>query len=132
MNRRKAGGITEFLLGNRKSTGVSVGQSDGPQPNQHLTKNVRDALVSLAAADIGNPLAKNGAINERCSPKGRANPWMLFYELTQQHMRYERQLAWRDGLQAAIQKIEMQAVEIRDIAGDVERHDLASTVPCHL
>ena len=37
----------------------------------------------------------------------------------------EAYVAWRDGNESAVHNVEVEALKIRNIAGDVEGHDLA-------
>src|SRR5215218_1451187 len=87
---------------------------------------MRDPGVGIAPADIDHPLPKHRRIDERLAPEHVSDARMRTKERPNHFMRNERYLAGNDCRHAVIHDLQVQALEIRDVAWDVEGHDLAS------
>jgi hypothetical protein len=86
------------------------------------------AAVSVAASQVDDPLAKQGSIDEGVAPKRMSNAGILINEPAQGTVGDEGNLAWSDRCQAVIHHFDVQAEQVRDVAGYVEGHDLALAV----
>jgi hypothetical protein len=126
MHGRQAGGIAELGLRNRHLKGLSVYEADGPEAHIDLAQDVRDPGVGIAATDIDDPLPKHRRIDERVPPEHVRDAWVRTKEGPNHLMRDERHLAGHDCRQAVIHDFQVQALQVGDVAWDVEGHDLAS------
>ena len=126
VHRRQAGGVAELGLRNRHLEGLAVYQADGPEAHIDLAQDVRDPGVGIAATDIDHPLPKHRRIDERVPPEHIGDARVRTKEGPNHLMRDERHLAGNDCRQAVIHDLQVQALQVGDVAGDVEGHDLAS------
>ena len=126
MHRRQAGGIAELGLRNRHLKGLSVYEADRPEAHIDLAQDVRDPGVGIATTDIDDPLPKHRRINERVPPEHVGDAWVRTKEGPNHLMRNERHLAGNDCRQAVIHDLQVQALQVGDVARDVEGQDLAS------
>jgi len=87
---------------------------------------VRDAGVGIAAADIDHPLPKHRCINERVPPEHVGDARIRTKERPNHLMRDERHLGGNDCRKVVIHDVQVQALQIGDVAWNMEGHDLAS------
>ena len=99
-------------------------QLDRSQPHQQLAQQMRHAGRRLAPADIDHPLAKDRRIDEGIAPEQVAKTRMVAHQAAQVVMLDEGELARDQRAQAVIHHAQVQALEIGDVAADVERQDL--------
>src|SRR5215207_3406285 len=126
MDRREPGGVAELGLRNRHLERLSGYQADRPKAHINLAQDVRDASVGIAATDIDHPLSKHRRIDERVPPEHVGDARVRPKEGTNHLMGDERHLAGNDCCQTVIHHLEVEALQVGDVAGDVEGHDLAS------
>jgi hypothetical protein len=81
-----------------------------------------------STADVGHPFTEYGALNEGRAPKGTGNLWPTRCEVSDGLVFHKADGACVDGDETAVQRIQMNTVQIGDIACDLERNNLANTV----
>jgi hypothetical protein len=93
---REAGGVAELGLRDRQLVSLPAHQADGPEAHIDFTKDVRDPGVSIASADIDDPLPKHRRIDERLAPEHVGNARMRAKERANRLVRNERHLGGND------------------------------------
>src|SRR5215204_1532229 len=88
---------------------------------------MRDPSIGLAATDVDDPLAEYRSIDERVAPEDVGDARMGAQEGPNRLVRNERHLAGDDRPQAVVHDLEVEALQVRNVAGNVEGDDLAST-----
>ena len=76
MDRRQAGRVAELGLRDRQLVSLPVHQADGPEAHIDFAQDVRDPGVSIAPADIDDPLPKHRRIDERLAPDAAPYGWL--------------------------------------------------------
>src|SRR5215212_10337733 len=126
VHRGHAGGVAELSLRNRHLECLPVRQADGPEAYIDLAQDMRDPGVGITAADIDHPLPKHRRIDERVPPEHVGDARVRTKKGPNHLMGDERHLAGDDRCQAVIHDVEVEALQVRDVARDMEGHDLAS------
>src|SRR4051794_21089513 len=98
-----------------------------PETHIHLAQKTGDPPIGFTAADADDPLTKNGGIDERVAPEHVGDARMRAKEGPNRLVRNERHLAGDDRRQAVVHGLEVEALQVRNVAGNVEGNDLAST-----
>jgi hypothetical protein len=86
---------------------------------------MRDAGRSVAAPHSDHPLAKDRGVDERVTPEDIAEPRKVAGEISYAVMWDESDRALHQRAEIVVHRFEMQALQIRDITGDMERENLA-------
>ena len=128
VNRRDAERISNLRLGDRPATAMAVDQPHCPQAHQHLAQKVGDARIRFTLPDAGHPLPEDGPINERLAPEGLCDAVVALKQLVQNFMGDEPHAAWSERAEAVVQHLQVQALQVGNVAGDVEVMDLALAV----
>src|SRR5215208_4837311 len=84
-----------------------------------------EPLRRWAAADIDDPLPKYRGVDERFSPKSLRYRGALTAQRAQCVVRNERDLASAKRRDVMIHDLQMETLQIRNVAGDVNRENLA-------
>jgi hypothetical protein len=109
-----------------------VGKTDGSYPDYQLAQQVRNTAIGLAPADIGHPFAENGCVDERHPPEGIGDVRALCAYFEQRLMLYKCDPAGADRGQRAVKLCEMDALQVRKVAGYLERQYLPPAFAGHL
>jgi hypothetical protein len=124
MHGREAEGVAELGLRERHRESLAVGQADRVELRVQLAEEVRDALVSLPAAKARHPLSENGRLDERVAPEHVADARVRADEGANRLVRDERDLARDARRQRVVHDLDVEALQIGDVAGDMEGEDL--------
>src|SRR3954469_21556051 len=85
---------------------------------------MRDASVSLAAAEPDHPFAEDRRIDERVAPERVIEDRVAADDVADARMRYEGELRRHERADAMVHDLEMQALQVGEVARRVEGHDL--------
>src|SRR3954469_22632746 len=88
---------------------------------------MRYPSVGFATTDVDDPLPKHGGVDERFPPEHIGDARMLPKEGPNDLVRDEGHLAGNDRHQIVVHDFEVDALEVGNIAGNMERDDLAPT-----
>jgi hypothetical protein len=80
--------------------------------------------VGFAAAEACHPLPEDRGIDERVAPEDIADARVGADEGPHRLVREERHLARDDRAQAVVHDVEVEALQVGDVARDMEREDL--------
>jgi hypothetical protein len=93
---------------------------------------VSDTTLSFLLAYVQHPEPEDAAVDQSLAPEGSPNTREVLDELLQVLMSDERQLAGRQRCKGVVHLLDVQALEIRYLARDVERENLSGAVRGHL
>jgi len=85
---------------------------------------MRDPGVSLAAAEPDHPFAEDRRIDERVAPERVVEDRVAPDDVADARMRDEGELRRHERADAVVHDLEMQALQVGEVARRVERHDL--------
>src|SRR5829696_3920938 len=116
--------VAELGLGERHPEGMAVHEADGAELRVQLAEQMRDAGVGFPAAEACHPLPEDRGIDERVAPEEIADARVGADEGPHRLVRDERHLARDDRAQAVVHDVEVNALQVGDVARDMEREDL--------
>src|SRR5215203_2048042 len=116
--------VAELGLGERPPEGMAVHEADGAELRVQLAEQMRDAGVGFPAAEACHPLPEDRGIDERVAPEEIADARVGADEGPHRLVRDERHLARDDRAQAVVHDVEVNALQVADVARDMEREDL--------
>src|SRR4051812_3881872 len=94
------------------------------QAREHLAQQMRNPGLRLPATEVQHPFPEYRGVDEAPAPESAIDPRELVAELAQRLMRDERDLTKADRHQTGIQTLEMQALKVGHVTGDMEAQDL--------
>lgn len=115
-------------MGERKGNASRLCQADIFQPYCEFTQKMAYAARPRPAADIDDPFPEHRPVDQRVPPQQVGKVGMPSHPLAEYRMGHEPELAGCRRCKAVIHHIDMEAVEIRKVAGGVEGHDLSLAV----
>src|SRR5215217_1298625 len=83
------------------------------------------AGLGIPSSEAKQPLPKDGCVNEGVAPEKIAQARVATGECRQVLVRDESHRAGGDGAHAVVHRLQMQALEVRDVTRNVEAEDLA-------
>src|SRR5215207_6021791 len=86
---------------------------------------MRKRVQSLPPTDVDDPLAEDRGVDQRLTPERPCNPVVALANLIDRLVPDERDLRGCESAEACVQDFELAALQIGDVARQVERHDLA-------
>ena len=120
MNGREAQRIAEFGLRDRQGTAVVSRKTDRLQLHVHLAEQVRDPTKSRLPADSRHPLAEDGCVDQRVAPEQCPDTREAHCQIHHSIVRNEDHCGLGYRREAVIHGVQVQALQIGSIAGDVE------------
>ena len=99
-------------------------QLNRSQPHQQLAQHVRHAGRRLAPANIDHPLPEDRRIDQGVAPEQASETGMVAHEIAQIVMLDEGELARDQRAEAVIHHLQVQALQVGDVAAHVEGQDL--------
>ena len=106
----------------------AVHQSDRAQPEIQLAEQVRDAPERLTSAQAGDPFAVMGPVDQGIAPQGIREIRVPPEGPAQGVVRDEGDGAGRQGSQIVVHLMQVQALQVRHVARDIERQDLPAAL----
>lgn len=123
--------VGELGLSDRQITGMVVGKADRLEAHQHLTEEVSHALVSFALSNVHHPFPEDGSVDQGLAPEGGGDAGVAHADVAQGLVSDKAHPAGREGAKAAVENLKVQALQVGNVTGDAEGHDLALAVSCH-
>ena len=117
--------VGERALADRKLEGGTVDASDDLQPQIELAQEVREAALRLAAAEAEDPVALDGGVDRDHRGHDAGEMRMPLGDVPQDGMIDECDAAVGQGHDGVIHDPQVEAVEVDEVAGHVQRGDLA-------
>ncbi|MCP1834021.1 hypothetical protein ACVIHH_001299 [Bradyrhizobium sp. USDA 4518] len=128
VDRRKSETISKIGLRNREVEITVARSTDSPQSTMNFGEKVGHTLVRGPAADIDDPFPKNRRVNERFAPKRTCHIRALLTQGLDRFMRDEAKRAGCQRREIVVHDVEVEALQIRYFAGNVQREDLPLAV----
>src|SRR3954451_2070280 len=125
MHGRETQRITEFRLGQRELIYITVRQPHGFEAHVQLAQEVGHPPVSLAPTQIEDPLAEHRPIDQGLAPERVANTRTAPDKIANGLVRDVHHLARGQRTEAVVHHVQMQALQVGNVAGDVKRENLA-------
>src|SRR5215207_8149594 len=127
MHRRDACCVSKLALGHRQLASVVLSKPHSSHPYYQLAEDMGDPAVSLAPADVRDPLPEDRGVDKRLSPEGARDPRIPLAKVTEVLVLNETAPARGKGPDADVQNTQVKALHVGKIASDVERRNLALT-----
>lgn len=128
VNARQAHGLAQLFLSQRHREAVAGDMADHAKPLAKLDDQVRQPIVGRALSDIDDPLAEYCRIEQGVAPEDVANRRPGANEVPHRGMSDDGERALGERNQVVIHRRKVEILQIRQIAGNVDREDLPVAV----
>src|SRR5215217_3766898 len=105
-----------------------VSRVRGLQAHVELTQEVGHAPVSLAPTQVQDPLPEHGCVDQGIAPERIANARAAAYKIAHGLVRDEHRLARGQCAETMVHHVDVQTLQIGNVARDVEREYLTLAV----
>lgn len=117
--------VADLRLGERPRVVVVAAKADRAHAGHHLAEEVGQTAVGLFAPDPEHPLAEDRPIDQRLTPERSGQTGVADAEVVENLMLDEPDLAARDRGERVVHGPDVQALEVGDLAGNMEGVNLA-------
>jgi hypothetical protein len=128
VDRGEAGRVGKVRLGQRQRIAAGGSQADNVEANEQLAKQVGDPGDGAASPDRQYLLAVDGRVEKGGEPQHPGEMRLALGDLADSLVRNDRDLDRRHRADIVLEALEQEAVQVDEVAGDVELHDLALAV----
>lgn len=132
MDDRQAQYVRQFVLRHRKPEAHAVGAVHELEADVEFAHQVRELADRLAATHADQPLAMHGRVDQRVEPQKAGKVRRGFRQFPERFVLDLRKRAVGQRQDAMGQHLEQEAVQVEEVAGNVQRRDLAAAVLQHL
>jgi hypothetical protein len=101
-------------------------EPDRIEPIHDLAEQMRHPLFGRSPADIEDPFTEDRGLDQRVAPKRICDLRVLGEQLAQMNVRDMRDAARPERCDVVVEDVEMQALQVGNVAGHVKRQDLPS------
>src|ERR1700712_1270284 len=103
---------------------MNVAEPDCGKARPHLTEHMGYPLISVAAADVGDPFPEDCSVDQSVAPECSREGGTTLAEFEQVAVRNERDPCRRERSQAVIHHLDVQTLQVRHIPWGMEGQDL--------
>jgi hypothetical protein len=128
VDRRQAKDVSELTLRQRQLKFFKVPDSHRRQPHPLFHQEMRHRTARIPTSDIDDPFPKNRGIDQRLAPQSGRDRRTRANDRNQARVCDEAEFGGRGRPNVMIKDVKIQALQIGDIAGDVNGENLSFAV----